>query len=227
MTDPWFNDPIHLVCRHKYPLGITLDRLPAVDVLAISHCHQDHFDATAIKRLNRSATVVIPGSETHRLHEFGFCRVAGLKHWQSYRVGEITVTALPAVHPVSENCYIFQSGGKTVFFGADTRLFSEMSEIGRKFDIDIALLPISGLIFYGGSFVLIKRICMSPPQAAEAALRLKAKVVIPIHYHITCFIPFFSTLISSGTPRQFCEQMKSKAPGIRVVVLNTGQLWED
>lgn len=226
LTDPWFNDPIHFVCRHKYPLGITSDKLPAVDILAISHYHRDHFDIISIQGLNRSATVVIPSSETHCVQGLGFREVFGLDHWQSCRVGEIIVTALPAVHPVSENCYIFQSGGKTVFFGADTRLFPEMSEVGKHFDIDVALLPISGLVFYGGRLGLVQRICMSPSQAAEAALKLKAKVVIPIHYHITCSLPFFNTLISPGTPKQFSEQMRRRAPGIRVVVLDTGQVWE-
>jgi L-ascorbate metabolism protein UlaG (beta-lactamase superfamily) len=226
LTDPWFNDPIHLVCRHKYPLGITLDGLPAIDLLALSHCHQDHFDTMAIRELNRSAAVVVPGSETHRVEEFGFREVVGLDHWQSQRIGEIIVTALPAVHPVPENCYIFQSRDKTVFFGADTRLFPEMSEIGNRFDIDVALLPVSGLVFYGGRSGLLRRICMSPSQAAEAALKLRAKVVIPIHYHITCLIPFFNTIINRGTPQQFLEKMRNRAPDVRAIVLDTGHTWE-
>jgi len=226
MTDPWFNDPIHLVCRHKYPLGLSLEKLPAIDLLALSHCHRDHFDIRAIQRLNRSATVVIPGSEKHRVEGLGFREVVGLDHWQSWGVGGLRVTALPAVHPVPENCYLFQSKDTTVFFGADTRLFPEMSEIGNSFDIDVALLPISGLVFFTGRFDLVQRICMSPSQAAEAAQRLKAKVVIPIHYHITCFIPFFNTIFNPGTPQQFLKQMRIRAPEVRAIVLDTGQIWE-
>jgi L-ascorbate metabolism protein UlaG (beta-lactamase superfamily) len=225
LTDPWFNDPIHLVCRHKYPLGIPLDKLPSIELLAISHCHRDHFDIRAIEQLNRSATVVIPSSEKRRVEGFGFREVVGLDHWQSWDVGCLRVTALPAVHPVPENCYLFQSRDTTVFFGADTRLFPEMSEIGNSFDIDVALLPISGLVFFAGRSGLVRRICMSPSQAAETALRLKAKVVIPIHYHITCFIPFFNTIINPGTPQQFLEQMRIKAPAVRAIVLDTGQTW--
>jgi L-ascorbate metabolism protein UlaG (beta-lactamase superfamily) len=226
LTDPWFNDPIHLVCRHKYPLGIPLDRLPVLDLLAISHCHRDHFDIGAIEQVNRSATVVIPSSEIRRVEGFGFREVVGLDHWQSRHVGGLRVTALPAVHPVPENCYIFQSKEKTIFFGADTRLFPGMSAIGNSFDIDVALLPISGLVFPAGRSGLVRRLCMSPSQAAEAALRLKAKAVIPIHYHITCLIPFFNTLISPGTPKQFLEQMRRTAPEVRAIVLDTGQTWE-
>ena len=50
--------------------------------------------------------------------------------------------------------------------------------------------------------------------------------VIPVHYHITCLIPFFNMLISPGTPQQFLEQMRIRAPGIHAIVLDTGQTWE-
>ena len=226
LTDPWFYDPIHLVCQHKYPLGISLDKLPTISLLAISHCHRDHFDIRAIECLKRSATVVIPNSETRHVEGFGFREVVGLDHWESWHVGGLSVTALPAVHSVPESCYIFQSGDVTVFFGADTQLFPEMSEIGNSFDITVALLPISGLVFYGGRLGLFKRLCMNPPEAVEAALRLKAKVVIPIHYHITCLIPFFNTLLSPGTPQQFLGEMRSRAPKIHAIVLDAGNTWE-
>jgi L-ascorbate metabolism protein UlaG (beta-lactamase superfamily) len=102
----------------------------------------------------------------------------------------------------------------------------DFGEIGNRFDIDVALLPISGLVFFAGRSCLVRRICMSPSQAAEASLRLKAKVVIPIHYHITCFLPFFNTIINPGNPQQFLEQMRIKAPGVRAIVLDTGQTWK-
>ncbi len=226
LTDPWFNDPIHLLCRHKYPLGIPLDKLPPIDLIAISHRHKDHFDIKAIEQINRSATVIMPNGETRQVEQLGFHRVEGLNFWESREVAGIRVTALPAVHPVRENCYLLEKGGKSVFFGGDTRFFPGMAEIGNRFDITVALLPISGMIFFQGRFGLIKRICMSPSQAAEAALRLKARVVIPIHYHITCSIPFYQRFITPGTPQKFVEQMKRRAPHIQTVVLDTGEVWE-
>ena len=226
LTDPWFNDPIHLLCRHKYPLGIPLDKLPSVDLIAISHCHKDHFDIKAIEQINRSATVIMPHGETKPVERLGFHRVEGLNSWESREVAGIKITALPAVHPVRENCYLLEKGGKSVFFGGDTRFFPELAEIGNRFDITVALLPISGMIFLQGRSGLIGKICMSPAQAAEAALRLKPKVVIPIHYHITCYIPFYQRFITPGTPQKFLEQMKRRAPQIQTVVLDTGEVWE-
>ena len=226
LTDPWFNDPIHLLCRHKYPLGIPLDKLPPIDLIVVSHCHKDHFDIKAIEQIDRSVTVIMPGGETRQVEQLGFHRVEGLNFWESREVAGIRVTALPAVHPVRENCYLLEKGGKSVFFGGDTRFFPELAEIGNRFDITVALLPISGMIFPQGRFGLIKRICMSPSQAAEAALKLKARVVIPIHYHITCSIPFYQRFITPGTPQKFMEQMKEKAPQVQTVVLDTGEVWE-
>jgi len=226
LTDPWFNDPIHLLCRHKYPLGIPLDKLPPLDLIVVSHCHKDHFDIRAIEQIDRSVTVIMPSGETRPVEGLGFHRVEGLNFWESREITGIRVTALPAVHPVRENCYLLEKGGESVFFGGDTQLFPGMTEIGSSFDITVALLPISGMIFFQGRSGLIGKICMSPAQAAEAALRLKARVVIPIHYHITCSIPFYQRFITPGTPQKFMEQMKEKAPQVQTVVLDTGEVWE-
>lgn len=227
LTDPWFNDPIHILCRHKYPLGIPLDKLPPIDLIVISHRHKDHFDIRAIERINHSATVIMPSGETSHIERLGFYQVKGLDFWESQEIGGLRVTALPAVHPIRENCYLFEKDEKSVFFGGDTQPFPGMSEIGNKFSIKVALLPISGMRWFQGRFGLIRRICMGPSEAVEAALRLKARVVIPIHYHITCFIPFYNQFITPGTPKEFKEQMEKKAPQVQVVVLDTGEVWED
>ena len=145
---------------------------------------------------------------------------------ENREIAGIRVTALPAVHTVKENCYLFQRGEKSVFFGGDTQLFPGMSEIGNRFDIKVALLPISGMRFFQGRFGLIKRICMNPFDAAEAALRLKTRMVIPIHYHITCSIPLYDQFITPGSPQKFVEQMRRKAPQVQVAVLDTGEVWE-
>ncbi len=226
LTDPWFNDPIHFFCRHKYPLGILLGELPPIDIVAISHRHSDHFDIKAMEQINRSATVIMPSGETSQIERLGFHQVEGLNFWESQEIAGIRVTALPAVHPVRENCYLFQRGEEGVFFGGDTKLFPGMTEIGSRFDVKVALLPISGMRFFQGRFGLIKSICMNPFDAAKAALRLKVRVVIPIHYHITCSIPFYHRFITPGTPQKFVEQMRERAPQVQVVVLDTGEVWE-
>lgn len=227
LTDPWFNDPIHLLCRHRYPLGISLEELPPIDIVAVSHCHKDHFDIKAMEKINRSAAVIMPSGKTGPVERLGFPGVEGLDFWESREIAGVKITALPAVHPIRENCYLFEKDGKSVFFGGDTQLFPEMAEIGNRFDIEVALLPISGMIFFQGRFGLIKRICMSPSQAAEAALKLRTKVVIPIHYHISCYIPFYQRFITPGLPGEFMEQMREKAPQVQTVVLDTGEVWEN
>ena len=112
LTDPWFNDPIHVLCRHKYPLGISLEKLPPIDIVAISHCHEDHFDIKAIEQINHSATVIMPYGKTISIKPLGFHQLEGLNSWESREIAGIKITALPAVHPVRENCYLFEKDGK-------------------------------------------------------------------------------------------------------------------
>lgn len=61
-------------------------------------------------------------------------------------------------------------GGSVVYHAGDTDLFGDMTLIGERHDIDLALLPI------GGHFT------MGPTDAAAAAKRLKAGAILPIHW---------------------------------------------
>ncbi len=79
--------------------------------------------------------------------EAGFTHVAELDPWESSTIGHVKITAAPAKHGVPESTYVLESNGLTVFFGGDTMLIPELTEVGRRFpSIDVALLPVNGLI---------------------------------------------------------------------------------
>jgi len=74
-------------------------------------------------------------------------------------------------HPKSNGWvgYVIKLGETSLYHSGDTDLIPEMDDL----KVDIALLPIDS--FY----------TMSAEEAAEAARRVKAKVVIPMHYSKT------------------------------------------
>ena len=65
---------------------------------------------------------------------------------------------------------IIRMGGLTIYDAGDTCLFGDMEMIGRRHEVDVALLPI------GGHYT------MDREDAAYAAELIGAKRVIPIHY---------------------------------------------
>lgn len=225
LTDPWFTDPILGVVTHPRGMGMSIEEIPELDLILISHGHFDHCDLKAISKLNRSAVVIVPDEKTAaRVRKLGYSKITILAPWESRFVSRVSVTALPADHVAPECAYIISYENQTIYFGGDTRYVKDFPAIGEKFDVTVALLPMNGL-----SFPLAGRVVMDPVDAAEAAVQLKARVVIPIHYNISLTIPFLKSLFdrsAPGTPEQFAQEVKRCNRHIKVVALRPGESWE-
>ena len=66
VTDPFFRDRLGLLRRH----GPTPDpaRLPAADLVLISHAHPDHFDPASIRALGGSPHLLVPTGMARAVH---------------------------------------------------------------------------------------------------------------------------------------------------------------
>jgi len=225
LTDPWFTDPILGIVTHPRGMGMNIEEIPELDLILISHGHFDHCDLKAISKLNRSATVIVPDEKTSaRVRKLGYSEITILAPWESRFVSRITVTALPADHIAPECAYMLSYEDQSIYFGGDTRYVKELSEIGEKFNVIVALLPMNGL-----GFPLAGRVVMDPVDAAEAAVKLKARTVIPTHYNISLTIPILKSLFdrsAPGTPEQFAQEVKQRNRHIKVVALSPGESWE-
>ncbi len=225
LTDPWFTDPIFGIVTHSRGIGIDISELPRVDLLLISHGHFDHCDLKAMRKLDKAAAVIVPDEKTAaKIRKLGYGKVDVLTSWQSKTISGVCITALPADHPAPECTYVLSNGQNAVFFGGDTRYVKELGELSEKFDLTVALLPINGLrLPFAGKVV------MDPVDAAEAAVQLKARTVIPIHYNMSLTIPFLKRLLergAPGTPEQFTEEVKRRNRHVKVVSLSPGESWQ-
>lgn len=186
LTDPNFNDWVSIIHRLR-DAGMKIENLPPIDVILISHPHYDHFDKWTLEQLSKEIPIVISKGNGERLRELGFTNVLELNPWDSLKIKDTKIIAVPAQHSGSRNSpwadspkalgYIIQ-GEKTIYFAGDTGLFEEMKDIGNRAGIDVALLPI-------GAFRprwFMKDHHMSPEDALEAMSMLNAKEMIPIHW---------------------------------------------
>jgi L-ascorbate metabolism protein UlaG (beta-lactamase superfamily) len=141
------------------------------DLVLVSHEHFDHLSPDDLDRVVKRDAVIV-AAETCRGKVTGDVRY--VKPGASVEAKGVTIKAVPAYnvdkkfHPKSAGHvgYVFTLDGTTVYFAGDTDLIAEMADVKA----DVALLPVSG------TYVMTAR------EAVDAATRIKARVVIPMHY---------------------------------------------
>ncbi len=190
LTDPVFSERVSPFTfagpkRVRKP-GLTIDRLPRIDVVLVSHNHYDHLDQRSLKGLNeRFKPRVLTGLGDRRF----IPDAEELDWWQSVKIGDTTLTYLPAQHwsarGVSDRnlslwgSFMIESPGFTTYFAGDTGYAKHFSEIANRFpQIDLALLPIGA---YEPRWFMRSQ-HMNPDDAVQAHQDLKATQSLGIHF---------------------------------------------
>lgn len=159
-----------VIYTDPFQLKKTGAMLPA-DIILITHEHHDHCSSEDVKKIQAKDTVIVaPADCLDKLS--GNVRV--IKPGDKINVMGIDIEAVPAYntnkkfHPRANNWvgYIFTMKGQRIYLAGDTDYIPEMKNI----KCDIALLPVSG------TYV------MTADEAVQAALDIKPKTAIPMHY---------------------------------------------
>jgi L-ascorbate metabolism protein UlaG (beta-lactamase superfamily) len=73
--------------------------------------------------------------------------------------------------------FVIASNGRTIFHCGDSAYFPGFKEIGERYNIEVALLPIGAYEAPTG-----REVHMNPEEAVKAFLELGAETLIPMHY---------------------------------------------
>lgn len=203
LTDPNFlhaGEEVHLgyglrSTRLTNP-ALEVEDLPPLDLVLLSHLHEDHFDRVAEQRLSPAVPIVTNGPAARALAAKGFTGTRGLDTWEtwSFRKADtrLRVTALPAQHTplaalqpllprVMGSLLDFQhldgTSSLRVYVSGDTLLHAALGDIPRRYpDIDLALLHL------GGTRILGVLLTMDGRQGVEALRLVAPRTAIPVHY---------------------------------------------
>lgn len=202
LTDPNFlhkGDHVHLgygmTSERLTEPALSVDQLPPVDFVLLSHMHGDHFDHVVSERLDRNTPIVSTEHAALALTALGFTRTIALDTWETLPVSKgdarLRVTAMPGKHapgimrlmipPVMGSMLEFEHAGKVplrLYITGDTLIHEHLKEIPRRYpEIDIALLHLGGTRIAG---VLLT---MDAKQGVEAIRITNPRTAIPIHYN--------------------------------------------
>jgi L-ascorbate metabolism protein UlaG (beta-lactamase superfamily) len=184
--------------------------LSGVDGVLISRNHWDHVDGKYLRLLG-DTPVTVPRSTLWLIKLLGGRNVNGIKAWESICIGEITITAVPAVHLTATVGYVLQSENKQIYFAGDTFYRPFMQDLGRKFQLDVALMPVTTYRI---------PMTMGEEQAIQAVQVLKPAIVIPIHLGLKPRSPLLRT---DQTPEHFAQRLAESGIATKVVILQNGE----
>ena len=144
---------------------------PKADIILVSHEHFDHCSPEDIDKIKAEDTIIVTEAQSAEKLE-GNVKV--MKPYESVSIGGVNIETLPSYnlnkdfHPKENGWlgFIIEIDGERIYHSGDADFIPEMNDVKA----DIALLPVSG------TYV------MTAEEAVKAALAIKPKVAIPMHY---------------------------------------------
>lgn len=189
LTDPVWASRMGLQKRLTEP-GLTIEQLPEIDVVLISHGHYDHLDFPTLKKLKGDITFYVPIGLRTKFIKKGYLNVIEANWWETFSRDNLLLTFVPAQHWTKRTLtdtntshwggWVIESTetNHNVYFAGDSGYFRGFKEIGERFPVDIVLMPIGA--YEPEWFMNISHI--NPEDSIKAFLELKGRIFIPMHY---------------------------------------------
>lgn len=150
----------------------------------ISHAHNDHFDIDTLKEVLGDRGYVICAESIATYIASRGLKVIPAPMYTPIERGGFIFTAVPAEDGLGSDqvSWVISNKDKRYLHGGDTLWHGKWGLIGRQYGpFDAVFLPINGAILSGEPQSEISAV-MTPEQAVDAAIQLKAEVLVPIHF---------------------------------------------
>ena len=179
LTDPYLRQQKTLPMNE--PIGMRASELPRICAVLGGHGAFDHWQIAPLRgHLPPDVPILVAHrGMQRRATRAGFTNVSVVGDEQQVRISsDVTVTVVHGdrVFGRCTNHYVVTGSSGTVYIGTEACSLDPMRRFAQRYPIDVAVLPIDGLMFAG------KQLVMNAATAVEAAVTLGARVLAPIHF---------------------------------------------
>ncbi|XP_033746000.1 N-acyl-phosphatidylethanolamine-hydrolyzing phospholipase D-like isoform X2 [Pecten maximus] len=197
LTDPIFSDSTGPLLagykRYRGP-GCSIEELPVIDAVVISHNHYDHLDTDSVRKLNEKfgdkIVWYVPKGIKWWMESMSCKKVVELTWWEEHvhNLG-VTFTLTPAQHWSGRylldtnkslwGSWVIRGPRHRFFFAGDTGYCNVFKQIGNKYGpFDLSAIPIGA--YYPRYFMEPQHI--NPKEAVDIHKDIKSKKSVGIHW---------------------------------------------
>ena len=175
--------------RFNKELPISIENLPEIDLVLISHDHYDHLDYGSIQQLkNKVKQFYVPLGIKAHLTEWGVAedKIKEFDWWEKSSINGIEFISTPARHFSGRGftrnntlwcSWVLKSNNNSIYFSGDSGYGKHFKEIGEKYGpFDFAMMECGQ---YNEQWAHIH---MMPEETVQASVDVQAKVMMPIHW---------------------------------------------
>jgi L-ascorbate metabolism protein UlaG (beta-lactamase superfamily) len=189
LVDPIFRSMFRFI-QDFSPLAFNPDQIPKPDHVLITHGHRDHLDIDSLAGLDRKTHLISPLGYQDEFDQLGMNNRTQLDWFESHADGNLKITLLPCHHWTMRNpllgpnrslwgSFLIQTAtGPTIFIAGDSAYFRGYQEIGREFDVDLAVFNLGAYeprwFMKGGH--------MNPEEVVRSFQELGARKLMIAHW---------------------------------------------
>ena len=193
LIDPVFSErasPFSFMGPKRFqPTPISIDELPPIDKVLISHNHYDHLDKAAIKKLiAKTQQFLVPMGVEGDLQKWGAdkAKITRFDWWQELKIDDTLFAFTPSQHFSGRGLgdgnktlwgsWVIKTAGKRIYFSGDSGYFAGFKTIGEKYGpFDLTLIETGA---YNEDWADIH---MFPEESVQAHIDLRGVTMLPIH----------------------------------------------
>jgi L-ascorbate metabolism protein UlaG (beta-lactamase superfamily) len=175
--------------RRFYAPLLSLEDLPPLDAVLVSHDHFDHLDLPTIQAMRAwKMPFVVPLGVGAHLEAWGIApeRVVELDWWERTRLGDVEVVATPARHASGRGLarnrtlwsgFALLGPAHRAYYSGDTGLFPGLADVGARLGpFDAAMIEAGA---YGRAWPDWH---LGPEQAVLVSRLVRAALLVPVHW---------------------------------------------